>query len=60
MMIAVNSTAFCEICQHSVYDMDKHVRTDDHKRNVRRASRDISRKPRFPVGVARAATGAKY
>ncbi len=58
-MIAVNSTAFCEICQHSVYDMDKHVRSDDHKRNVRRANGGFSRKPRFPIGVARAATGAK-
>jgi len=60
VMIAVNSTAFCEICQHSVYDMDKHVRTDDHKRNARRANGGFSRKPRFPTGVARAATGAKY
>ena len=60
VLIARNSTGFCEICQHSVYDMDKHVRTDGHRRNVRRARGDSSRKPRLPIGVARAATGAKY
>ena len=58
--IALNSTAFCEICQHSVYDMDKHVKTEDHRRNVRLANGDFSRKPRIPTGVARPATGAKY
>lgn len=58
--VALGSTAFCEVCQHSVYDMDKHVRTEDHKRNVRLANGGFSRKPRFPVGVSRAATGLRY
>lgn len=60
MMIALNSTAFCEICQHSVYDMDKHLKTEEHKRNVKRVGGGVSREPKLPIGVARAATGAKY
>ena len=58
--VALGSTAFCEVCQHSVYDMDKHVRSEDHKRNIRSASGGFSRKPRVPVGVSRAATGSKW
>ena len=59
VLIAPNSTAFCEICQHSVYDMEKHIKSYDHIRQVRRVSGDTSRKPRLPIGVNRAATGAK-
>ena len=58
--VALNCTAFCEVCQHSVYDMGKHVRSEDHKRNVRLASGGFSRKSRPPVGVNRAVSGSKY
>ncbi len=34
--VAGNCTAFCGVCGHSVYNMEKHIQTDDHKRNVRR------------------------
>lgn len=59
-LITLNSKAFCKVCQHSVYDMVKHIRSDDHRRNVRRANGDLSRKPRVPIGVNRATTGAGY
>ena len=35
--VAGNCTAFCEVCGHSVYNMEKHIQTDDHGRNVRRS-----------------------
>ena len=31
-----NCKAFCEVCDHGVYNMEKHVQTEEYKRNVRR------------------------
>ena len=36
--IAGNCTAFCGVCGHSVYNIEKHTQTEDHKRSVRRDS----------------------
>ncbi len=33
--IPLNCKAFCEVCGHGVYNMEKHIQTEDHKRNVR-------------------------
>jgi len=60
VLTALNSRAFCKVCQHSVYDMAKHIKSDDHRRNVRRATGDSSRKPRALIGVNRATTGVRY
>jgi 5-methylcytosine-specific restriction endonuclease McrA len=31
-----NCKAFCEVCGHGVYNMEKHVQTRDHKLNIKR------------------------
>lgn len=40
--VCSNSTAFCDVCKHSVYDMSKHLQSTDHKRILRR--RVVSRR----------------
>jgi len=32
----MKDTVFCSVCCHSVYDMGKHITTEEHKRNLRR------------------------
>ncbi len=34
--VAGNCTAFCEVCNHSVYNIEKHIQTEDHKRNLKK------------------------
>lgn len=31
-----NTTAFCDLCQHRVRNLSKHILTEEHKRNQRR------------------------
>lgn len=33
------STTFCNVCKHRVYDMKQHLKTEEHRRNLRRAIR---------------------
>ena len=33
-----NCSEFCEVCRHNVYDMEKHITTEEHKRHLRRNS----------------------
>ncbi len=42
---------FCKICRHSVVDMEKHLKSEEHRRQVRRRLRGegyIGTKPRLP------------
>ncbi|MBA7530255.1 hypothetical protein ES705_22458 [subsurface metagenome] len=34
--ITQNCKAFCALCGHGVYNMEKHLQTDEHKRNLKR------------------------
>ncbi len=34
--IASNCKAFCEVCGHGVYNLEKHLQSEDHKRNLRK------------------------
>ena len=47
--VSSNSTAFCEVCSHSVYGMEKHVQSEEHKRNARKA-----------IGEQRMSSGARF
>lgn len=42
---------FCKICRHGVVDMEKHLKSEEHKRQVRRRLRGEEyrgTKPRLP------------
>lgn len=41
---------FCKICRHGVFDMEKHLESEEHKRQVRRSKGEGYRliKPRLP------------
>lgn len=50
--IPVCCTAFCEVCGHGVHNMETHIQTEDHKRNLRRQSGETTgHRPRIPTGV---------
>jgi len=31
------TNTLCKVCNHKVYDMEKHIRTEEHRRNLRQA-----------------------
>lgn len=35
-MGANNCTEYCEVCRHSVYNMEKHIQSEGHQRWVRK------------------------
>jgi len=46
-----NCNAFCEVCEHGVVNMEKHVQTEDHKRSVRREPmRALERSSKYKGG----------
>ena len=39
-----NITGFCDVCMHGVYDMDKHLKTEEHRRSLRKMGKAIDRR----------------
>jgi len=52
----VRCTAFCGVCNHGVLSMEAHIQTNEHKRNLKRQSGQLTgHRPRVPtkVGITR-------
>jgi len=45
--IPTNCQAFCEVCGHGVYNMEKHIQTEDHRRNAKKCGMKVC-----PYGIS--------
>lgn len=39
---------YCKVCRHRVYDLDKHVETEEHRRLLGREGQPYKTNPRTP------------
>lgn len=40
---------FCEVCHHNVFNMEKHIRTEAHKRALRSIALGGLKRPSVPM-----------
>ncbi len=58
--IPVNCKAFCEVCSHGVYSMEKHTRSEEHRRNMKKARGEfVGHGPRAPAPKAVPSKGSE-
>lgn len=52
---------FCLVCQHRVQDMERHLQTNEHKRQEKRENGElVGYGARTPTGRNHRATGSRY
>ncbi len=51
--IPINCKAFCEVCSHGVFNMEKHIQSEEHRRNLKKARGEfMGLEPRTPMPKA--------